>query len=145
MAQLPDTIRLRTGEEIPFSALEFTTSRSGGPGGQNVNKVETKVAVRLQIADSQWLRESTQKTLLAKLGDRIDKEGAIHVTSNTERSQLGNRIAVVTRLTHMLNVALKPAKKRVATKPTRASRKRRLEKKKQQSDKKSARRWKPDS
>jgi len=134
-------IHLRTGETIPLSALEFATSRSGGPGGQNVNKVETKVEVRLTIVDSPWLYDSTKERLLKKLGSRLDANGAIRVASSTERTQLGNRVAAVARLERLLNAALVPEKPRVATRPTLASKKRRAEAKKRLSQKKSGRQW----
>ena len=121
MTMYPDMIALSTGEMIPLSALEFSTSRSGGPGGQNVNKVETKVEVRLLIRGSGWIGEGTQTRLLEKLASRIDTSGAIRLASSIARTQRGNRIAVVERLERMLNAALVPEKPRVATKPSRAS------------------------
>lgn len=135
-----DVIHLRTGETIPLSALDYATSRSGGPGGQNVNKVETKVEVRLQIDGSPWLSPATQERLARKLAARIDREGALRVTSSTERTQLGNRNAAVTRLLLLLDQALTPEKKRIPTKATRASKQRRVESKKRQGEKKQGRR-----
>ena len=140
----PDVITLlRTGEMIPISSLDFATSRSGGPGGQNVNKVETKVEVRMQIENSSWLSPETQQTLLAKLASKIDSTGTLRVTSSTELTQLGNRNAVVERLERILNAALVPEKHRVPTKPSRASKQRRVDTKKRQSEKKSSRKWRP--
>jgi ribosome-associated protein len=137
-------IQLRTGEMIPFSALEFSTSRSGGPGGQNVNKVETKVEVRMQIDGSQWLEESTRERLMLRLASRIDNSGAIRIASSTERTQRGNRIAVVERLARILDVALTPEKPRRATKATAGSKRRRVETKRKAGEKKSARKWRPE-
>jgi ribosome-associated protein len=144
MTMYADMIALSTGEMIPFSALEFSTSRSGGPGGQNVNKVETKVEVRLVIQGSTWIREETQARLLEKLASRIDTSGAIRVASSIARTQRGNRIAVVERLERILNTALVPEKPRVATRPSRSSQIRRVEAKKRASDKKSSRRWRSE-
>src|SRR5437764_12552055 len=121
MASVPDAIELRTGEIVPLSALEFSTSRSGGPGGQNVNKVETRVEVRFNITEAYWLHERTRARLFEKLGKRLDSSGAIRVISSTERTQLGNRNAAVRRLGVVLNAALVPEKPRVPTKASRAS------------------------
>jgi len=142
VSALPEHITLRTGESIPVSSLEFATSRSGGPGGQNVNKVETKVEVRMAIAESEHLRESTRYRLLEKLATRLDSGGVLRLTSATERTQLGNRRAVLARLAMLLDVALEPEKKRVATRPSRGSKVRRRESKAKHAEKKEQRRWK---
>jgi ribosome-associated protein len=123
-----------------ISALEFSTSRSGGPGGQNVNKVETRVEIRFPITGSQWLAESTQERLAIKLRSKIDTSGAIRVASSIARTQGGNRTAAVERLERLLNSALEPEKPRVATRPTYASKQRRVEIKKKHAEKKSSRR-----
>jgi ribosome-associated protein len=141
VSAIPDQIILRTGEIIPTSSLDFATSRSGGPGGQNVNKVETKVEVRMPIADSPHLSDATRERLLAKLASRIDATGAIRIASATERTQLGNRRAVITRLERILDAALVPEKKRIATKPGRGAKARRREGKERHSEKKEQRRW----
>lgn len=143
MAFADQDIFLRTGERIPFSALQFATSRGGGPGGQNVNKVETRVEVRLNLNELPELRETTRTTLLLQLGNKLDKEGTLRVVAGTERSQYANKVAAVRRLEALLNKALTPRKKRVPTKPSFASKQRRLQKKEQVSTKKTARRWKP--
>ena len=139
-----EVIMLTTGEVIPAAALEFATSRSGGPGGQNVNKVETKVEVRFIVAGSLWISEETQRTLLEKLGSRIDNSGAIRVASTVARTQRGNRIEALERLERILNRALVPEKPRVPTKPSRAAKQRRVESKRQLSQKKAGRKWKPE-
>ena len=137
-----ETIDLRSGERIPLAALDFATSRGGGPGGQNVNKVETRVEVRITIAEVPGLSDATRATLLTRLGAKLDSAGTLRLVSGTERTQLGNREAVVERLEKMLNTALTPRKKRISTAPTKASKTRRLEQKKRQGEKKEGRRWK---
>lgn len=141
MSALPDNIVLRSGDIIPVSSLEFATSRSGGPGGQNVNKVETKVEVRLSITESPHLSDETRERLLRKLATRIDNSGDIRITSATERTQLGNRRAALVRLERILDMALMPEKPRRATKPTFGSKLRKRESKQQHSEKKAQRRW----
>ena len=136
-----ETIDLRSGERIPLAALDFATSRGGGPGGQNVNKVETRVEVRITIAEVPGLSDATRATLLTRLGAKLDSTGALRLVSGTERTQLGNREAVVERLEKMLNTALTPRKKRISTAPTKASKTRRLEQKKRQGEKKEGRRF----
>ncbi|KXK57178.1 MAG: aminoacyl-tRNA hydrolase [Chlorobi bacterium] len=137
-------LHLITGETIPISALEFATSRSGGPGGQNVNKVETKVEVRFAVAEASWLRESTRQRLLEKLANRLDSLGRIRVASSTERSQLGNRYRALERLERLMNDALEIEKPRIPTRPSRASVARRIDAKQKISAKKSDRRWRPE-
>ena len=142
---LDETIALRTGETVPLTALEFSTSRSGGPGGQNVNKVETKVEVRMQIEGSEWLQEPTRVTLMKKLSSRIDKSGWLRLASSSERTQLGNKQAVVARLEELLDKALTPTKKRRATRPTLSSKIKRLDTKKRDSVRKSNRKVSDDT
>jgi ribosome-associated protein len=139
-----DALRLRTGEHIPVSALEFSTSRSGGPGGQNVNKVETRVEVRVQVVESPWLRETTQARIAERLASRIDSEGKLRVVSSSERTQLGNKKRVIERLLLLLDQALERQTPRIATRPTRGSKERRREAKRNLSQRKTDRRWRPE-
>lgn len=118
----------------------FSASRSSGPGGQNVNKVNTRVELHFSVTDSKVLSEDQKIILGKKLKNRINLEGELLLTSEVERSQLRNRIKVTALFFELLEKALTPAKKRVKTRPTAASRLKRMESKKQQSEKKDRRR-----
>ena len=130
---------LRNREDDLLKELTFSTSRSSGPGGQNVNKVETKVELRFSIMLSKVLSDVEKRTVLQKLKNRINSNGELVVTAQTSRSQLQNKQIAIQRLLTLLNDTLKPKKKRIATKPTKASVKRRLESKRKHSEKKSFR------
>ncbi|HZJ74354.1 MAG TPA: alternative ribosome rescue aminoacyl-tRNA hydrolase ArfB [Perlabentimonas sp.] len=121
------------------SEFRFSASRSGGAGGQNVNKVNTKVELRFSITESQLLTDNEKELLLKKLKNRITTEGELIIVSQTERSQLGNRRRCVEKFYALLKESLTPPKKRKPTKPTRASKERRLEKKRYKAIKKELR------
>jgi ribosome-associated protein len=117
--------------------LQFSASRSSGPGGQNVNKVNTRVELRFHIASSALLSEKIR--LLEKLAKKINSEGELILVSQTERSQLKNKEKVTERFYSLLSRALTPRKKRKPTKPSQASKEERLEEKRKQAEKKERR------
>ncbi len=121
---------------IPEKELEVTFSRSGGKGGQNVNKVETKATLRWDVYNSQILTPEQKHLLLHKLHSRLTARGELIMSSQSERSQAQNKEVVIHRLNQLVNWALIPEKKRIATKPTRSSKEKRLESKKHVSEKK---------
>ncbi|MGB2868021.1 MAG: alternative ribosome rescue aminoacyl-tRNA hydrolase ArfB [Bacteroidota bacterium] len=129
---------------IRFSELTFRTSRSGGPGGQNVNKLETKVELEFSVADSRSLSDDQKRTLLDTLRKRIAPDGTLRISSQRSRSQWSNKEDAVRKLVHLLQEGLKPRKKRVKTRRTVSADERRLRKKKIAGMRKQTRRFKAD-
>jgi ribosome-associated protein len=120
--------------------LTFKTSRSGGKGGQNVNKVSSKVELDFNVMSSAFLSEEQKILLYKKLAARINKEGVLQVISQTDRSQLGNKEIAITIFKQLLQIAFKPEKKRKPTKPSKGAKEKRIETKKKHSEKKQLRR-----
>ena len=110
----------------------FQASRSGGPGGQNVNKVSSKVELRFNIANSVFLNDVEKAILEKKLVNKINKLGELILVAQTDRSQLKNKEKVIEKFYLLVDRALTPQKKRHQTKPTKASVERRLESKRVQ-------------
>ncbi|MEN6454019.1 MAG: alternative ribosome rescue aminoacyl-tRNA hydrolase ArfB [Prolixibacteraceae bacterium] len=114
----------------------FQTSRSSGPGGQNVNKVNSRVELRFDVLNSVLLTEGQKGILQMKLASKLTSEGVLIVASQESRSQLENKELSVQKLYKLISGALKPVKKRKPTRPTKSSEEKRLQKKKLQAEKK---------
>lgn len=122
--------------DILASELEFATSRSSGPGGQNVNKVNTKVTLRWNVKNSDLLSQEEKELLLQKFSTRLTNDGTLLLTAQDKRSQIQNKEETLLKLELLLKLAFTKKKKRKATKPSKSSIKNRLDKKKKHSDKK---------
>jgi ribosome-associated protein len=123
-------IEVMPGVSIPEDELHFDASRSGGPGGQNVNKVSSRVTLTFDVHASSALSADQKLTLLEKLSGRINKEGVLRVISQRTRSQDLNRSDTIDRFSELLREALTPQRKRVKTRVPRKAHAKRVEEKK---------------
>ena len=121
---------------IPDEEVTFATSRSGGPGGQNVNKLETRVTLRFDLAGSGALSDEQKARLRERLATRITKEGILQITSQRHRTQGANREAAGERFAELLRENLREETPRRKTRPSRAAKARRLDSKRRQSQRK---------
>jgi ribosome-associated protein len=137
---VPTTIAITHDLAIPLSELTYRFSRSSGPGGQHVNRSETRVELLFDIARSPSLSEMQRDRLVTRLGHYVDTEGTLHLFSSLTRSQLANREDVSARFQALLRAALHERKRRLPTRPTAGGRERRLSAKRQRSEIKHTRR-----
>jgi ribosome-associated protein len=137
MTALPDLPAL-------INECRFEATRSSGSGGQNVNKVSTKVILLFNVLESNILDQEQKDTFLSELHTRISKLGIFRISSGRERTQLANRKLVIEKFYKLVEKAFETEEERIATKPTRSSKLRRIEGKKALSGKKAerAQRWK---
>ncbi len=133
-------IRINGRIAIDESELEETFIQAGGPGGQNVNKLATAVQLRFDVSGSQSLTQAVKSRLATVAGRRLSSSGILTITAREHRSQQLNREAAQARLVALIREAAKPVRKRVKTKPTLASKRRRLEAKGKRGDTKKMRR-----
>ncbi len=127
-----DTLLIDINSELrlPRAELQYRFVRSSGPGGQHVNTSSTQVELLFDVARSPSLTEVQRQRILSKLKNLIDQDGVLHLTAQSERSQLRNREIVTARFQAVLASALRQPKKRRPTQPTAASKEKRLQSKK---------------
>jgi ribosome-associated protein len=122
------------------SELEFSFTRSSGPGGQNVNKVNSRVELRFDVMNSRELSDEQKGIIIKRLKSRINNDGILFLSAQDDRSQLKNKEIVILRFYEIINKALRVHKERVKTKPSKSSIENRLKEKRESSEKKNRRR-----
>lgn len=125
--------------------INFRTSRASGPGGQHVNKTESRVVLVWDLEHSVCLDDQQKKKIRNMLASRLTEEGTLWLASEKHRSQYRNKVAVTERFLELIRVMLIPEKKRYVTRPGRKSIEQRIRKKKIRGELKRNRRWKPDA
>lgn len=123
-------IRINRRVSIPYSELSFSASRSSGPGGQNVNKVNSRVTLFFDVANSPSLSDRQRQLIKRRLATRVNKHGVFRVVSQKHRTQAANRDEAIERLRSLLQEALRRTKPRKRTRLPKAAKERRLKEKK---------------
>ena len=129
-----DNLEINHQVSIPRAELDFRFSRSSGPGGQHAQKSSTRVELLFDVASSPSLTDSQRARVLKRLAGYVDSAGVLHLTTQSERSQLRNREEVVIRFQSLMRQALRRRKRRKPTKPTAKSKERRLKEKRRHSE-----------
>jgi ribosome-associated protein len=127
-------IRITRNVSIPEAEIEMRASRSGGPGGQSVNTSDSKVELRWDLAGSSALTQAQRDRLMERLGSRLTNDGVLILQGAEHKSQHRNREAVLARLQAIVGEAIEPPRQRRRTRPSRASKERRLKKKKERGE-----------
>ncbi len=136
---MAEVVRITPEVAVPVDELEFRVSRSSGPGGQGVNTTDSRVELRFDLAGSPSLPPAARERALRRLASRVDSTGMLRVVAQAQRSQLANRRAALERFAELLGEALATPKHRTPTKPTAASRSRRLQAKRRRASTKRTR------
>ena len=129
-----ESLRISSKVTIPRSELRFRFSRSSGPGGQHVQKSSTRVELLFDVASSPSLTDEQRARVVERLSGYVDSAGLLHLVAQSERSQWRNREEVVERFQALMRKALRPRKRRRSTRPTTASKEKRLRKKRLRSE-----------
>ncbi|MDD3619327.1 MAG: alternative ribosome rescue aminoacyl-tRNA hydrolase ArfB [Desulfobulbaceae bacterium] len=144
MSTPPRTIRIRDDLLLPSGEVRFTYSRSGGPGGQNVNKISSRATLWFDVENSPTLTPYQKSKIRGSLGGRINKDGVLQISAEQYRTQKANREDALQRFAELLAAALTEKKVRKKTRMSAGARERRLQAKKRRSLLKKTSRSKPD-